>query len=1414
MAIALSGSLILSGSITVSGSIISTGTISMSGSIASASYASNADTLDGLDSTVFTLTSSFIAQTASFTAFTSSINSFSASILAQTASLNSFSSSVLTFTGSAATRLGALEAATASLYTATSSFSGRLGALEAATASLYTATSSLNAFSASLNSYTSSTDAKIASIYSTTSSLNTRIGTLEAYTSSLNNKTSSFATTGSNTFIGTQTITGSVLQSGSFTSTGTLTAQTLVVQTITSSVIYSSGSNVFGNNIANTQVFSGSLYQTGSLAFFAGSVSSKGTLTIGDAGITNAIINSADGMYFNIDSDVSGGNPEFMFGKGRSGAGSGGTTFMTVNASGSVGIGTTSPASKLTIESSTYDDFIKLTRTSVGSMGISATNPRGIQTTDGAGNFLGWHVSASGNVGIGTTSPTEMLHVGGDVRFAGNTYLGGIINVYQGDASIWVPNVGQAFTVKQNTGNVGIGTTNPTNKLVVQGGASFRGGTNVTQANYNDSGSTVDIIVDNQQPKIYSSYWNGTEKNLYLGTYSQQSLLVLTTGGNVGIGTTSPSAKLQIANSSAGSLVFDAHSSAFDGRYALLPGLFSIGTLGNGYPEAGYNFTTSNSVYTKIGNDTAWGISYGNSNLMAFKYAAAGTGTFSWNTAMAINLNGNVGIGTTSPSYKLEVNLGSGNSGIVARFNAPSYDEVNISAGLSNWIGTNSTSAFSLRTNNTDKLTILSGGSIGVGTTSPFTKFHVSAGYGLVNNGYSWAVFNSASNGFAAQFGAADDVAFANTGNNAIISAIGSNAILFGTNATEKMRIASDGNVGIGTTTPKAKLQVLGSISSEKKYDGMDSGLVLYYPFAENTGTTTADRSQTGMIGTLTNGPTWTTSIMGYGLTLDGSNDYVSVAAPDSSVSFGTTMAYSMWIYPTSTTAQRYYLMDPRGDGSTGGMDSYWLFDRVNSSTVTFTTGNSGVEVISSNVTMGTNQWYHVAAVRSGSNWKIYLNGIEIKSGTTNSTSLTLSNSFRIGTYSGAGAGPQYYFQGNIDEAKIWNRTLSGNEVMLLYQQGVGTNSPYTNASGSIGIGTTNPSSSLHVVGSNGGNDPYAHIRINATGTYPNNIAGLAFDNSGVQQHIRFLKNGTEKFQMRYNEGGTETNKFHFYSFITNADFVTFDANGGNVGIGTTSPGAKLHVLGTAKIENSSSARYFSFITDSASSYLDVSHNIYFRTNGASSLVNAMQITSAGDIFIGAATTGAGERLIVAKSEAAPLALNRLDSDGGVLRFYQDSTEEGNVTVAGNTVSYNSFLGSHWSQLQDGSKPTMLKGTILEAIDELCVWENETNDRLPKSKISNTIESKNVYGIFLDWDEEWKSTNDFFVAAVGLGYIRVHSSQNITIGDLLQSNGDGTAKIQLDDIIRSSTIAKVVSTQKIKTYEDGSYLIAATLHCG
>ena len=118
-------------------------------------------------------------------------------------------------------------------------------------------------------------------------------------------------------------------------------------------------------------------------------------------------------------------------------------------------------------------------------------------------------------------------------------------------------------------------------------------------------------------------------------------------------------------------------------------------------------------------------------------------------------------------------------------------------------------------------------------------------------------------------------------------------------------------------------------------------------------------------------------------------------------------------------------------------MNSYFLFDFVASDIVKFTVGNSGFEVISIDVGMPLNVWHHVAATRSGLTWRIYLNGFEIKSGTSDSTSLTLNNAFRIGTYSAAGAGEEYYFKGLMDEVKIYRRTLSANEISIQYYEGV-----------------------------------------------------------------------------------------------------------------------------------------------------------------------------------------------------------------------------------------------------------------------------------------------------------------------------------------------------------------------------------------
>jgi len=184
------------------------------------------------------------------------------------------------------------------------------------------------------------------------------------------------------------------------------------------------------------------------------------------------------------------------------------------------------------------------------------------------------------------------------------------------------------------------------------------------------------------------------------------------------------------------------------------------------------------------------------------------------------------------------------------------------------------------------------------------------------------------------------------------------------------------------------------------------------------------------------------------------------------------------------------------------------------------------------------------------------------------------------------------------------------------------------------------------------------------------------------------------------------------------------------------------------------------------------------------------------------------------RNAADPLSVNRTSDDGVLVSLRQDGTEEGTISVSGNTVSYNAFAGSHWSQLQDGSKPDILRGTVMESINELCVWPDETNERLPKSKVSDTAGSKKVYGVFMAWDNDWTETNDMYVTAVGAFICRVNSSVTVQEGDLLESNGDGTARVQADDIIRSSTIGKVTSTVKTHQYDDGSYCVPTVLYCG
>jgi len=230
--------------------------------------------------------------------------------------------------------------------------------------------------------------------------------------------------------------------------------------------------------------------------------------------------------------------------------------------------------------------------------------------------------------------------------------------------------------------------------------------------------------------------------------------------------------------------------------------------------------------------------------------------------------------------------------------------------------------------------------------------------------------------------------------------------------------------------------------------------------------------------------------------------------------------------------------------------------------------------------------------------------------------------------------------------------------------------------------------------------------------------------------------------------------------------------------------------------------------------------------DGASSPTERMRIQNDGVVMFGTTTafsvvsssaTGAyvsaASGLVVARNADVPAFFLRQTDDGDLIRFVQGGNTEGSISVSGSTVSYNGAHLSRWSQLPGGAtREEILRGTVLSNIDEMCAWGEEENEQLNRMKVSDVEGDPNVAGVFQCWDDDDDTyTDDFYCAMTGDFIIRIAEGVTVQRGDLLMSAGDGTAKPQEDDIIRSKTIAKVTSTHITCTYDDGSYCVPCVL---
>jgi len=344
---------------------------------------------------------------------------------------------------------------------------------------------------------------------------------------------------------------------------------------------------------------------------------------------------------------------------------------------------------------------------------------------DGAAYF-------NGRVGIGTDSPLNPLHVetttNTPARFASTTRYcsalfseidinkGAFIGLDNGDFrfSLGGDRNGTGSNEKMRiaaNGKVGIGTDSPNKRLEVKDASA-----QIRATNINSDNIFADFLMFNDG-NLYIDSRNDTEKGGFrfrtADDVGRTTRLSIEPNGNVGIGTDSPSSLLQVSSTD---------GTAYDPAAA--DGQKDKGATLNVDLRANTNSGISQILFTQRSTDELARIvaTGGTSPALAF-----GTGTAE---RMRIGSDGNVGIGTDSPSSKLEV------SGFIQSSQGLKFNDTDSNYGLfplgSQTLGFN--------INGDEKVRITAGGNVGIGTDSPSADLQVGTytteGVRLFDTGY------------------------------------------------------------------------------------------------------------------------------------------------------------------------------------------------------------------------------------------------------------------------------------------------------------------------------------------------------------------------------------------------------------------------------------------------------------------------------------------------------------------------------------------------------------------------------------------------------------------------------------------------------------------------------------------------------
>ncbi|MDD5696618.1 MAG: LamG domain-containing protein [Candidatus Pacebacteria bacterium] len=218
------------------------------------------------------------------------------------------------------------------------------------------------------------------------------------------------------------------------------------------------------------------------------------------------------------------------------------------------------------------------------------------------------------------------------------------------------------------------------------------------------------------------------------------------------------------------------------------------------------------------------------------------------------------------------------------------------------------------------------------------------------------------------------------------------------------------------------KNALLINLVSEWKFDELATA---------TNGATIADTWSGGNNGTLSTGDandklrTGASCVSGKCLEFDGTNDYVNCGA-GTNLDITGALAISVWVYPKTNSAFGGIVIK-------GGDDKFQLVARNDGYFEIYVENSSGTGQALSTVPITVNAWQHLAAIFNPTAQYLYLykNGAETKVSCTIGSLRSNSTDFYIGRYS------VYYFNGLVDEVRIYNAAVSASQIQQDYFLGL-----------------------------------------------------------------------------------------------------------------------------------------------------------------------------------------------------------------------------------------------------------------------------------------------------------------------------------------------------------------------------------------